>query len=215
MRGCRPLTDEEVMQIFEAFDTKTIFGKRNQAIFAIGIETGYRIGELLKLKVKDVWKNNIVVKHITLQQTKSKNIEYRKKRLSGSRDLIRDWLKELCTWLEIEKPHPDLYLFQSYKGANKPIRYNQIRVAMFDAATKAGIAESNGTLSTHSMRKTYAHRIYAYYEKQYHEHKTAQNPLVLTQLALGHKNINNTLKYLSFLSDQVPDEEITFNRMKI
>ena len=47
--------------------------------------------------------------------------------------------------------------------------------------------ELDGHLATHSLRKTFATRIHAVYE----------GDLRKTQKALGHQNINSTLRYLA------------------
>ena len=58
------------------------------------------------------------------------------------------------------------------------------------------IYQSNGftgTLGTHAMRKTFANRVY---DHLHHD-------LVRTQRALGHKNINSTVSYLSFRDEDI------------
>jgi integrase len=52
MKGCRPLSDEEVKLISQSFGGT--FGKRNKALFVVGYRTGFRISELLSLRVDDV-----------------------------------------------------------------------------------------------------------------------------------------------------------------
>jgi len=46
---------------------------------------------------------------------------------------------------------------------------------------------------THAMRKTIANRVY-------HQ---LNHDLVKTQRAMGHKNINSTVAYLSFVEDEI------------
>jgi site-specific recombinase XerD len=55
MKGCRPLTDEEVTFMSRSFSGT--FGKRNNALFVVGYHTGFRISELLSLCVGDVWQH--------------------------------------------------------------------------------------------------------------------------------------------------------------
>jgi integrase len=50
-----------------------------------------------------------------------------------------------------------------------------------------------GKLGTHAMRKTFATKVYT----------RLQHDLVKTQRALGHRNINSTVSYLSFCEDDV------------
>jgi excisionase family DNA binding protein len=54
-----------------------------------------------------------------------------------------------------------------------------------------GIVEANeltGKIATHSMRKTFADRVY----------EKLGRDIFRTQKALGHRNINSTVQYLSF-----------------
>ncbi len=49
----RPLTDEEIQKCLTSFDGK--YGKRDLAIFTLGCACGFRISEILSLRVKDVY----------------------------------------------------------------------------------------------------------------------------------------------------------------
>jgi integrase len=53
MQGCRPLSEEEISQVTQAFDGP--FALRNQALLLLDVRTGYRISELLSLRVGDVY----------------------------------------------------------------------------------------------------------------------------------------------------------------
>ena len=53
--------------------------------------------------------------------------------------------------------------------------------------------ELTGKLGTHSMRKTFANKVY----------DALNNDLVKTQRALGHRNINSTVSYLSFREEEI------------
>ncbi len=93
----------------------------------------------------------------------------------------------------------DTYLFRSRKGENKPIS----RIQAWRIIKKAcNINELQGKVATHSMRKTYANKVYHYFKNQLADGKPV-DPFHLTSKALGHRNINNTDKYLSFLESDV------------
>ena len=59
MKGTRPLDNNEIRQVSDAFDG--IFATRNRSLFVLGVSTGGRISELLSLKVEDVWQNGAPV----------------------------------------------------------------------------------------------------------------------------------------------------------
>jgi site-specific recombinase XerC len=53
--------------------------------------------------------------------------------------------------------------------------------------------ELAGTLGPHMQRKTFANRVY---------HQLSHN-LAKTRRAMGHKNINSTVAYLSFVEEEI------------
>ena len=52
MKGCRPLTHEEAEAILESFGGGT--ATRDRCLFVLGTLSGYRISEMVSLKVGDV-----------------------------------------------------------------------------------------------------------------------------------------------------------------
>ena len=82
------------------------------------------------------------------------------------------------------------YEFLSRKGVNRPITTVQVWRILHDAVVAN---ELTGTLGTHTMRKTFAHRVY----------ERLSRDLVKTQRALGHANINSTVSYLSCADEEI------------
>jgi integrase len=69
VKGCRPLSDEEITQVNESFERAT--GKyrvRDRCLFVLGHRTGYRASELLSLTVGDVWQHGRIVDHVTVHR---------------------------------------------------------------------------------------------------------------------------------------------------
>ena len=62
--GCRPLTDEEVEVESKSFGGK--YGLRDRCLFLLGVYAGYRIGELLSLRVEDVMEYGRVKERVTV-----------------------------------------------------------------------------------------------------------------------------------------------------
>ncbi|REJ23742.1 MAG: site-specific integrase [Bacillaceae bacterium] len=115
-------------------------GKRDYILFLIGINTGLRVGDLLKLKVKDVRRK----KKIVIQEGKTK-----KKRTINLSN-IYDEIQEYINTLDSE------WLFPSRKG-NKPITTTQAYRQLNKAAEMVDIDEGIGT---HTMRKTFGYWFY-------------------------------------------------------
>ena len=191
MRGCRPFTAKEVQRIVDHFDGP--FAKRDKAVFLLGIKSGFRISELLSLRIGEVLQHGRIVDRITIQRRSMKG------RIEGRTILLHPSAKAaLAEWIDELKAAGPLaeqgHVFQSRKGANGPISRTHYYRILAEVCVRCGLT---GRLGTHSMRKTFAGRIY---EKLNHD-------LVKTQRALGHRNINSTAAYLSFKEEEI-DEAI-------
>jgi integrase len=187
MKGCRPLTAAEVDLVSRSFGG--VYADRDKALFLLGVKSGFRIGELLSLRVGDVWQHGRLVDRVTVQRQHMKN-----KREGRTVLLHPDAKAALATWLmtlrQLTTGAPQTYVFQSRKGVNRPISQVQAWRILHDAVTTN---ELTGKVGTHAMRKTFANRVY----------QQLNHDLVKTQRAMGHKNINSTVAYLSFVEDEI------------
>jgi len=180
MAGTRPLTSEEISQVLKHLDTI-----RDKTMFILGIKTGFRIQELLSIKVDDVMKHGTIVDVVRVKRrfTKGKVIS-RDVALSQS---AKDAIKNL---IDSENLKPSNYLFKSRKGDNKPIERGQAWTILDNAYRKARL---QGSLGCHSMRKTFAKNVY----------QALSFDLVKTKIALGHRSINSTISYLPVSEEEV------------
>ena len=191
MKGCRPLTDDEIQTTLDGFSGP--LAARDRALFLLGIKSGFRISELLSLQLKDVIQSGRLVDRVTVRRRHmKKKIESRTVLLHpDARDALAAWIEELRL---AGYMRDDSFVFQSRKGPNQPIsRVQAYRLLR----TRFDEAQLIGKLGTHSMRKTFADRIY----------DRLDGDLAKTQKALGHKNINSTVQYLSFREEEI-DEAI-------
>ena len=187
MKGCRPLSNEEVEVMAKSFGGK--YAARDKALFLLGVKSGFRISEILSLRIGDVIQAERMVDKVTVQR---KNM---KKKTEGrtillhpdAKKALADWLSELA---KVDSLNADAYVFKSRKGRNKPISRVQAWQVLKDAYESN---ELTGKLGTHSMRKTFANKVY----------DALNNDLVKTQRALGHRNINSTVSYLSFKEEEI------------
>ena len=187
MKGCRPLSEEEVDLVAQSFGGK--YAERDRALFMLGVKSGFRISELLSLRLGDMVQAGRLVDRVTVQrQNMKKKTEGRTILLHpDAKAALADWLPELKAAGYMTA---DAFVFQSKKGRNKPIsRVHAWRILneVYDANEMAG------KLGTHSMRKTFADRVYDKLDRD----------LVKTQRALGHRNINSTVQYLSFREEEI------------
>ena len=182
MKGSRPLKDGEVKSVARQLNS------RDRAMFMIGVCAGFRISELLSLCVGDVEQHGKVVRSITVSRKSMKGkFEGRTVPLARrARLALTVWLREMRS-VRPALP-PDAFLFASRKGGAIT------RIQAWRVLSQAFVAnEMAGKLGTHSMRKTFAAKVY---ERLDHD-------LLKTQRALGHHSINSTVAYLSFAESDI------------
>lgn len=187
MKGCRALSDQEIQQVVASFSGKNAL--RNRCLVTLGIKSGFRISELLSLKVGAVWQMGQVVERVTVDR------RHMKKRQEGRTVLLHPDAGA-AVGLLVEKLKgkatfgPQTYLFQSQKGPNRPLS----RVGAWLVLKKVfARTQVTGKTGTHSLRKTFADRIYG----------RLGNDLVKTQRAMGHRNIQSTISYLGFRESEI------------
>jgi site-specific recombinase XerD len=180
MKGTRPLTTDEIIAVSQQFDG-TYYEVRNRSLFMLGVNVGGRISELLALRIGDVWQNKQAVSDLLFEKGMVKGKETA--RMIPVNADGRQAINELIQWhkeqfFNLEKKRP---LFISRKGYSAISRVQGHRI-LEEAFQSAGL---NGKLATHSMRKTYAQRMY-----------DATGDIFMVQEALGHKSVVTTQKYL-------------------
>ena len=182
MKGTRPLDNDEIRRVSAAF-TGTLFEIRNRGLFMLGVSTGGRISELLGLQIGDVYQNQKPVTDLLYNKSIVKGGEVSRAvpvNVDG-RDAIAaliDWHREKYGDLVPTRP-----LFPS-RNKNGTVAMNrQTAHEMLKAAfMTAGL---NGKLATHSLRKSFAQRVYE-----------QSGDIYLVQELLGHRNVATTQKYI-------------------
>ena len=181
MKGTRPLDNDEIRRVSAAF-TGT-FEIRNRGLFMLGVSTGGRISELLSLRVDDVYQNGTAVTDLLFDKAIVKggetsravpvNIDGR-----GAIDALVAWHREKYHNTKVSRP-----LFCSrQKSGRVPMHRQTAHDILKDAFTAAGL---NGKLATHSLRKSFAQRVYE-----------QSGDIFLVQELLGHKSVSTTQRYL-------------------
>jgi site-specific recombinase XerD len=181
MAGCRALKQNEFKIVAEKFKLL-----RDKLLFVLGTKSGFRITELLSLKVESVYKDGILVSRLKVSRKNMKGkITSREVVLhKDTQILIKEYISSLT---DVSDAMP---LFKSKVGENKSISRKHAWSILKKACEEAGLT---GQLATHTMRKTFAHNVYL----------QSRNDLVLTQKALGHTTIMNTVKYLEVDQDAI------------
>jgi len=184
MTGCRPLTNKEIEKVISKLN-EGLQAKRNIALFVLGVTSGFRIQEMLALKVKDVFKNGKITDFVSVSR------QHMKKKLEGRTVKINNDGKEaLLSYITENELCPNSFLFPSRKDPSRAIDRIQAWRILKNVFDSVGMT---GKLGTHSLRKTFAKNM----------HKFLDNDIVQTQSALGHRNIASTLHYLSVNQENV------------
>jgi len=199
-KACRPFEKEEIALMFEGFKTEE-YGNRDRAIFAVGISTGFRINEILSLRVKDVY-NEIGDPYdkIKVQKRNMKGGKSRppKKIFPETKLYLSHWYDELMRRWAV---HRSSKCFMSEKGG--AISAETFRVCINRVCKKVGIETKE--IGTHSMRKTFANAVYDYWVKQAKEGRRIE-PMRMVQIELAHSNIDDTYRYLNFKLEEKGDD---------
>lgn len=191
MKGCRYLLDAEVEAVLGAFCGP--YALRDRALFLLGVKSGFRISELLSLRLLDVMRAGRLLDRVSVaRRNMKKKVEGRTVLLHPEvRAALEVWIEELRAQGYMTS---DTFVFQSRKGRNGALSRVQAYRILQAAYERAGV---EGQTGTHSMRKTFANNI----------HDKLGRDLLKTQKALGHRNINSTVSYLSFRQEEI-DEAI-------
>jgi len=146
---------------------------RDYLLFNVGINTGFRISDILKLRVRDV-KNRT---HIEITEEKTKKTK--KQMINGQlRDDLEGYIADMAD-------HE--YLFCSRKGQNQPISRVQAYRVLRKAADELGIDR----VGTHTLRKTFG----------YHHYQMHRDTALLQKL-FNHSSPTVTLDYIGISQDE-------------
>ena len=181
MKGTRPLDNNEIRKVAESFDGT--FAIRNKSLFMLGVSTGGRISELLSLTIGDVYQNRAPVTDLLFDRSIVKGGEVSRavpvnKDGRLAIDDLMTWHREQYGNTEDNRP-----LFPSrHKSGTVPLHRQTAHQMLKKAFISAGL---NGKLATHSLRKSFAQRVYE-----------QSNDIYLVKELLGHKNVSTTQQYL-------------------
>ena len=147
-------------------------GSRDFLLFLLGINSGLRISDILKLKVKDVSNKD----YIEIREQKTN--KYRRFPIT---EYYRANLDEF-----IFDKSPEEWIFASKRG-RKPISRTQAYRIINDACLKAGIQVNIGT---HTLRKTFGYHFYQ-----------QNKDVALLQAIFNHSAPSVTLRYIGINQD--------------
>lgn len=153
---------------------------RDYCLFVVGINSGLRISDLLKLTVSDVIDGNKLKDRIRLREKKTN--KFKDFPLS---DNAKSALKEYLKTREYTTNEP---LFLSRKNKGFLLRQQAYKI-INNVAKEVGIKEKIGT---HTLRKTFG----------YHAYNNGYD-ITLIQKLFNHSSPSVTLRYIGITQDEL------------
>lgn len=154
--------------------------ERDYILFMIGINTGFRISDILLLTVKDVKGTHIEI--IEGKTKKFKKMKIRKALRKALDDFIKDKHDYECLFAGRSKKHTGL--------SGEPIDSSTAYKVLSRAARANGVEE----IGTHSMRKTFGYHFY---------NKTKDIALLMD--LFNHSEQTITLRYIGIKQDSLDE----------
>lgn len=192
----RALEQHEIVATLQAFRGRERL--RDRALFLLGICLGFRISELLSLKIEDI--------RGALSDAPEAQIAVKRKSMKGKRKGRAVWVHSeartaLRLYLAAREKHsgraaldPE-FVFASGRAGSKysqPICRKWAWKMLRRTIRRAGIYDSTAG-GTHTMRKTFAQEIYV----------ASGKDLYVTQKALDHASPSTTARYLNSVDADV------------
>ncbi len=177
MNYVEPIRDSE--KIRELANYLRNYSERNYIMFLIGVNSGLRISDILRLRVRDVKEKD----YISLREKKTK-----KQRIFPITPMLKKELKKHCA-----NKQEDEFLIKSRIGYNNPIS----RVRAYEILRKAGEILGLYNLGTHTLRKTFGYQFYVQYKDVVTLQKIFNHSspaITLRYIGVEQNHINNMIK---------------------
>ena len=170
---------------------------RDRLLFTLGINTGFRVSELLSLQWGQLWKNGQPVDVVTVSRGKLKGGRTKQTRVrsrhvalnAAAAASVREHVFAECGSAE---PNPQGWVFASAKRRPGVISRRHALHILAQAAERAGLATG---VSTRSLRRSFGRDVYA----------RSGHDLLLTQAAMGHRSVLSTQAYLRRREDEAQE----------
>jgi len=189
MNTVEPIREEKKIRAMKAvLKDKSI---RNYLLFTLGINTGLRISDILKIKISDVIDEKNEIKESIYIREKKTGKEKIFAINKTAKVAIKEYLDNLkgydLTW----------YLFKSKKGVNAAISRMQAYDILNDAAKMIGIKDKIGC---HTLRKTFG----------YHSRMRGVS-IEKLQKIFNHSAPSITMRYIGITQDELDEVYLDLN----
>lgn len=168
---------------------------RDRLLFVLGINTGFRVSELLSLRWEQLWRNGKPVDVVTVTRAKLKGGRSRNRQRVRNRHVALNAAAAAAVREHAfavggsSEPNPTGWVFASAKRKPGVISRRHALHVIATAAERAGLEVG---VSTRSLRRSFGRDVYS---KSGHD-------LLLTQAAMGHRSVLSTQAYLRRREDE-------------
>ncbi|MEC0092869.1 site-specific integrase [Paenibacillus macquariensis] len=173
MNFVQPIRDQETIQDMK--DYLKGANLRNFIMFLLGVNTGLRISDILRLRVRDVTGS-----HISIREKKTK----KQKRIF----IVAELKRELQSYIE-GKP-PNEFLIKSREGMNRSITREMAYKIIRELGDEFALSE----LGCHTLRKTFGYIFYNY---------TTDKDIGMLMDFFNHASPKITLRYIGMEQDSM------------
>lgn len=172
MNYVEPIRDPVIVKQICVYLKET--SQRNFILFFLGIYSGLRISDILKLRVADVYNKN----SINIREKKTG-----KQKIYSINPMLKKELREYCEGKPLNE-----YLIKSREGENKPLT----RERAYQIIKEIGDYFCIPDLGTHTLRKTFGYHHYQQYKD-----------VVMLQKIFNHASPEITLKYIGYEQENI------------
>ncbi len=188
MKITQPIRDIAELKKIKRYYREVKPNKRNSLLVVCGLNTALRISDILKLRWKDVYNENLLSfkSHIDVkeQKTGKKTTVFINKNL---KEAFASFLKDIIAKKGKLCEVMEQFIFLGQKSTDKPISRIQAFRIISEAAKKCLLSHK---VSCHSLRKTFG----------YHAWKKGVSPALLTSI-YNHSSYKITTRYLGIDQD--------------
>lgn len=179
------------------------FASRNIMLYMIGIGTGYRMQDIVDLTIGDI-KEALGFGYFEIQEKKQykswltymkKNPDSKRKPPKKRKAIISSSLNAALTEY-VKGKRKSQYAFESKKGKQAHISSQSFSRILREVAKTLGLKAITG----HSLRKTYARRIY-----------DRTGNIERVRQRLGHKSVETTKEYIGLYDEEMREDASLFD----
>jgi len=181
MPKIEPLTDKELRNLLDSFDKHNLADYRNYIICLLMLDTGLRVGEVVKLRLQDLNLENRSIS-ITGKGHKQRTVYF----AATMCEMLTDYIENVRHWLATGRAS----LFPPTRSKRDYIATEHMSTIMKKKMDEVGIARNNS--SCHRLRHTFAVN-----------YLRNGGDVFTLQSMLGHSDLAMTRRYVMLADEDV------------